>query len=129
MSARQIKTLISEFRMVKLITPTQSENVGLAEVPEEFQVFRMSMQAFEKPIDYSLTAAGRRSGVRWTETSGGKSGLRRTRWWVTPTVREDRESATESKPPIGRSPVDLQEVRVKRCGKSAPAGRATELAG
>ena len=30
---------------------------------------------------------------------GGKSGLRRTRWWITSTVREDRESATEKKPP------------------------------
>ena len=30
---------------------------------------------------------------------GGKSGLRRTRWWVTPTGRKTRESATESKPP------------------------------
>ena len=29
----------------------------------------------------------------------GKSGLLRARWWVTPTVCEDRESATESKPP------------------------------
>src|SRR5205823_8281633 len=29
----------------------------------------------------------------------GKSGLHRTRWWVTPTVRKDRESATESIPP------------------------------
>jgi hypothetical protein len=30
---------------------------------------------------------------------GGKSGLHRTWWWVTPTGREARESATESKPP------------------------------
>ena len=28
--------------------------------------------------------------------AGGKSGLPRARWWVTPTVREDRESATEN---------------------------------
>src|SRR5438445_2456802 len=30
---------------------------------------------------------------------GGKSGLPRTRWWITPTVRKDRESATERIPP------------------------------
>lgn len=35
-------------------------------------------------------------------TAGGKSGLPRARWWVTPTVREDRESATENKPPDGQ---------------------------
>ena len=54
----------------------------------------------------------------------GKSGLQRTGWWVTPTGREIRESATENKPPRGV----LREVRVKRCGKSAPAGRVTGLA-
>ncbi len=32
----------------------------------------------------------------------GKSGLHRTRWWVTPTGRKTRESATESKPPQGK---------------------------
>ena len=37
------------------------------------------------------------------DNRGGKSGLHRARWWVTPTVREDRESATESKPPIGKA--------------------------
>ena len=41
----------------------------------------------------------------------GKSGLQRTRWWVTPTGREDRESATESKPPRA---VSAAAVRVKR---------------
>ena len=30
---------------------------------------------------------------------GGKSALRRAEWWVTPTVRENRASATESIPP------------------------------
>ena len=54
----------------------------------------------------------------------GKSGLQRTRWWVTPTGREARDSATENKPPCGL----LRKVRVKRCGKSAPAGRVTGLA-
>lgn len=54
----------------------------------------------------------------------GKSGLQRTGWWVTPTGREIRDSATENKPPRG----SLRAVRVKRCGKSAPAGRVTGLA-
>ena len=36
-----------------------------------------------------------------TVLARGKSGLRRAGWWVTPTGREARESATESKPPRG----------------------------
>ena len=43
--------------------------------------------------------------------AGGKSGLRRTRWWVTPTGRKARESATESRPPRR---LLAGEVRVKR---------------
>ena len=40
-------------------------------------------------------------GDRCTASAGrGKSGLHRTRWWVMPTVRENRESATENKPPM-----------------------------
>jgi len=31
---------------------------------------------------------------------GGKSGHRRTGWWITSTGRKIRESATESKPPF-----------------------------
>jgi len=42
----------------------------------------------------------------------GKSGLRRTQWWVTPTGREARESATESRPP--RERLASRGVRVKR---------------
>ena len=38
---------------------------------------------------------------RQLRAAGGKSGLPRARWWVTPTVRKDRESATENKPPDG----------------------------
>lgn len=34
--------------------------------------------------------------------AGGKSGLPRARWWVTPTVRKDRDSATENIPPDGQ---------------------------
>lgn len=48
-------------------------------------------------------------GSKWAErppgesreiegSPGGKSGLPRTEWWVIPTGREARESATESKP-------------------------------
>jgi len=33
---------------------------------------------------------------------GGKSELHRARWWVTPTGRKARESATEIKPPMTR---------------------------
>jgi len=38
--------------------------------------------------------------VEFTLDDGGKSGLRRTQWWITSTVREDRESATENIPPM-----------------------------
>ena len=60
----------------------------------------------------------------------GKSGLHRTGWSVTPTGRKARESATESKPPRQRLGPRLfaGAVRVKRCGKSAPAAGATRLA-
>src|SRR5262245_31734402 len=34
-------------------------------------------------------------GADFSASSGGKSGLHRTQWWVTPTVRKDRDSATE----------------------------------
>ena len=47
----------------------------------------------------TMPHTGRGTGVRWASQFRGKSGLHRTQWWVTPTVREDRESATESKPP------------------------------
>ena len=56
-------------------------------------------------------------GVALAAFRGGKSGLHRTRWWVTPTVRKDRESATENRPPMARL---RDQARVKRCGKSAP---------
>ena len=35
--------------------------------------------------------------------AGGKSGLLRAGWWVTPTGRETRESATENTPPAGQT--------------------------
>ena len=47
-----------------------------------------------------LMLHGRPDGRDRASGSGrGKSGLRRARWWVTPTVRKDRESATEKIPP------------------------------
>ena len=60
----------------------------------------------------------------------GKSGLHRVGWSVTPTGRKARESATESKPPWRLEPPSKRAaaVRVKRCGKSAPAAGATRLA-
>ena len=52
--------------------------------------------------------AGSRFGVR------GKSGLRRAGCWVTPSLGDEQDSATESKPPRACG------VRVKRRGKSSP---------
>ena len=48
----------------------------------------------------SRSGSGDRCGEGFASCHGGKSGLHRTRWWVTPTVRKDRDSATESIPPI-----------------------------
>ena len=59
--------------------------------------------------------------------AGGKSGLPRARWWVTPTVRKDRESATENKPPDG--PRKRATARVKRRGKSSPRSGRPERHG
>ena len=46
----------------------------------------------------------------------GKSGLHRTQWWVTPTVREDRESATENIPP-DQYPLVLYRRGLRGTGK------------
>jgi hypothetical protein len=47
--------------------------------------------------------------------AGGKSGLLRAGWWVTPTVRKNRESATEIKPPDCQQDLFLTATaRVKR---------------
>ena len=69
---------------------------------------------------------GRRAWPR--VTPGGKSGLHRTGWSVTPTSRETRESAAENRPPMVVAASATSQVRVKRCGKSAPAVGATRLA-
>src|SRR5436305_4336962 len=71
------------------------------------------------------------NALRGVPSAGrGKSGLQRTEWSVTPTGRKARESATESRPPrVAQSPrLMAAAVRVKRCGKSAPAAGATRLA-
>jgi hypothetical protein len=49
--------------------------------------------------------------------AGGKSGLPWARWWVTPTVRKDRESATEND---RRTAAQAATAKVKRRGKSSP---------
>ena len=59
---------------------------------------------------------------------GGKSGLHRTGWSVTPTDCEIRDSAAESRPPMALVVSATAQVRVKRCGKSAPADEVTRLA-
>src|SRR5659263_580385 len=54
----------------------------------------------------------------------GTSGLRRARWWVTPTRGDPRDSATENRPPRPFGDV----VRVKRWCKRPPAHRVTGAA-
>ncbi len=51
---------------------------------------------------YQMTGVGQVAAVWLIDQSAGrgKSGLQRTRWWITSTVREDRESATENRPPM-----------------------------
>lgn len=52
-------------------------------------------------LSYRVREAGQAIAARFgDELRGGKSGLHRTGRWVTPTIRKDRESATENKPPI-----------------------------
>ena len=63
-------------------------------------------------------------GAGWSparQRAGGKSGHRRAGCWLTARGGDPTDSATESRPPraLGRA------VRVKRCGKSAPAIRVT----
>ena len=61
---------------------------------------------------------------RWCR---GTSGLHRAWCWVTPSRGDPQDSATESRPPMARPPGRAQ-VRVKRCGKSAPAPGVTRVA-
>ena len=55
---------------------------------------------------------------RWVARLGGKSELPRAAGWLTARRGNATESATENKPPITIR--KSREVRVKRCGKSAP---------
>ena len=53
----------------------------------------------------------------------GKSELRRAGCWVTPSEGDLKESATEIKPPLKpEAQASPWAARMKRCGKSAPAG-------
>ncbi len=61
----------------------------------------------------------------------GRSGLHRAGCWLTASRGDSQESATENRPPMGRwsgSPGRRPQVRVKRCGKSAPAPGVTRAA-
>lgn len=63
---------------------------------------RIIIRRESKYLGWSLAAGGpaRRVG---TVAAGGKSGLDRARWWVTPTRGDPRESATETRPPMAYS--------------------------
>ena len=75
---------------------------------------------------------GESAGRPRTDPSGtvrGTSGLHRARCWVTPSRGDPQESATENRPPMAAcSPEAAAQVRVKRCGKSAPASGVTRMA-
>jgi len=76
------------------------------------------------------------AGRRRKALAGGKSGLHRAECRVTPGRGDSEESATESRPPDATtgtcgSPYDLGRVRwvrLKGCGKSAPASAVTLMA-
>ena len=63
-----------------------------------------------------------------TAAGRGRSGLRRAGCWLTASRGDPQESATENKPPMAPSRRGLEQVRVKRCGKSAPAPGVTRAA-
>ena len=65
-----------------------------------------------------------RAGLRAAPVRG-TSGLHRARCWVTPSRGDPQESATENRPPMA---ISVAQVRVKRCGKSAPAPGVTPAA-
>ena len=67
-----------------------------------------------------MVAARRRPGR-------GKSGLHRAGCWLTASRGDPQESATENRPPMA-GPRGPDQVRVKRCGKSAPAPGVTRAA-
>ena len=57
----------------------------------------------------------------------GRSGLHRAGCWLTASRGDPQDSATENRPPMA-GPKGPAQVRVKRCGKSAPASGATRTA-
>src|SRR5690606_27421707 len=82
--------------------------------------------SYGEAVEYVPAESARQS--RHAQACRGKSGLHRARCQVTPGRREPTESATESRPPMARSPQGRRDqARVKRCGKSAP--RAWQQAG
>ena len=81
-------------------------------------------------VPRTLPYTGQRwRGVDWMTAAhfGGsrKVGAPQGRVLACASRGDSQESATENKPPVGLA---IQSVRVKRCGKSAPASRATGVA-
>ena len=77
-----------------------------------------------------MEAVASRPGGRVRARKGpgrGTSGLRRAGCWVTPSRGDSQDSATEKRPPMGDGQPPPQ-VRVQRCGKSAPAPGVTRAA-
>jgi len=74
-----------------------------------------------------VTAARTAASSESTGPGRGKSGLRRAGCWLTASRGDPQESATENRPPMA-SRLRVAQVRVKRCGKSAPASGATRVA-
>lgn len=52
--------------------------------------------------------------------AGGKSGLHRAGCWVTPSLGDEQESATESKPPSAHRALDAADAA--RIGQSSGKG-------
>ena len=78
-----------------------------------------------RPGPVTLVSTVSRPGGRGRDRFGpgrGRSGLHRAGCWLTASRGDPQESATENRPPMAAPPA---QVRVKRCGKSAPAVRAT----
>ncbi len=58
----------------------------------------------------SVPGVGQMIAGRGFSVAGGKSGLHRAGCWVTPSLGDEEESATESRPPLALA----RGVRVKR---------------
>jgi hypothetical protein len=67
--------------------------------------FRTAAKVRSAPLDaIMMSCRSELNGRCGPCAHGGKSGLPRTRWWVTPTVRKNRDSATENRPPRAARP-------------------------